>query len=102
MTKLSIIGLAWFLIFNVIFGFVPSGLGLWSAGIDMQRYTVVSQGRLGPSFLDSTQASWFQQAGGDPVYGLFNGVLNILTSTTSLSQTLTILRVMPPPLLIYA
>ena len=102
MTKLSMIGLAWFLIFNALFGFIPNGLGSWSAGIDMQRYTVVSQGRLGPSFLDSTQASWFQQASGDPVYGLFNGVLNILTNTTSLSQALTVLVVMPPPLLLYA
>src|SRR2546428_2326294 len=101
MTKLSMIGLAWFLIFNALFGFIPNGLGSWSAGIDMQRYTVVSQGRLGPSFLDSTQASWFQQASGDPVYGLFNGVLNILTNTTSLSPALTVLVVMPPPLLLY-
>lgn len=102
MSKVAIISLAWILTLNSLFGFVPSALGSWSAGIDLQRFTIQKDGRLGPSFLNQTQAGWFQQASGDPVYGVYFGFFTILSGAVDLKQSLQILQLLPPSLILLA
>ena len=102
LVKVTLIVTLWVLTINALFGFTPSGLGSWSAGIDLQRYTIQQTVHLGPMFLDSTQATWFQQASGDPVYGLFFGFYTVLGGTKTEPQSLEYLHLLPPSLFLYA
>ena|SRR5437773_3987198 len=100
--KVTLLAVSWILTLNAVSGLAPSALGSWSSGIDLQRYTIQQTGHLGPKFLNPTQATWFQQASGDPVYGLFFGFYTILGGTKDERQSLEYLDALSPSLFLYA
>src|SRR5437016_13320377 len=86
LVKVGLIVLAWLIIVFHIFGFIPAGLGSWSAGIDLRRYSIQAYHSTSPAFLDKDQATWLQQASADPVSGVCFGVFSITERARTLQD----------------